>query len=736
MKTKIILVFLTITSLVALSLGLLWSHKLSAEKDIAHFFSDEQDVYLFYRPSECTATDLNWEMNGVLLSDVFTQSLATGRWKSIIAQQFAPTSYTLVFEQGSSFRDTDLDSLCTQLGIATERKFLSIRDVNMQWTIREIGNYIVFSNVALPSNSHDKISGLLKKRDRNASFACIIDGELQEYYCFPNLSKSFVYNAMPDLQVGSIGSMDFGLYNVVPKTVPFFEYVDKDLLVTLQPDWQSSPLLEYVESGVVFSAFNTVNFYVLPIADLFSAKEILASIAGGDDEANTQIKELMQVVPGQKRTYALAIENNLILASSQGVLESISLSYQMQSGFNTTKVFDLMMRNSSARVHYRWYNRQQFLKPDALMRVPLQTSFGYSYFRNRDKTMRFVSIGGNEQGPTENSVSTPESKVLWNFSLKNIQSSFHLNANPVVGVFNPTDRVFSVVDGAGKILTSIALDENIKSIQALEKGFLLETFQKLYWVPEQHVQGQRDYSFKGQIQSTIATYIWNGEEFITFISEQRLHKLSLKTGKIETLDIPVSLSNQLPQLHAFNHQGKLHIGYFSNQNFHAVNTSTNRWIKEATRGLVLYSEKIDGKIHFIEEVQGKGSHRILFGGEQQILNAIQPNFVGMTKLNQESVWLFKHNRDLFVYRPKKIQGTLVSVSGVEISAFEPVFSGETFVGVLALDDVQNEVHFFKRQGDETELRSVQKFRGSKFIKFIGNKQFVTVVDGQLVGYGF
>lgn len=736
MKTKFILVFLTIASLVAVSLGLLWSSKLSSEKDVAHYFSQEKDIYLFYRPAECTVADLNWNLNGVDLVDLFSQNLANGNWKSVIAQQLDEENYTLVFEQNAAFRDADLDSLCAQLGITIYRQFLSVRDVNHQWTIRDVGNYIVLSNVESPSNVHSKITDLLKRRDKNASFACIINGEIQEYYCFPNVSKSFVQNSMPDLQVGSIGSMDLGLYNVVPKTVPFFEFVDKDLLTNLQPDWLNSPLLEYVESGIIFSALNNVNFYVLPIADLFSAKEILATIAGGADEANTQIKELMQVVPGQRKSYALALENNLILSSSQGVLESISLSYQMQTGFNTTKLFDLMMRNSSAKVHYRWYNQQQMLKPNTLMRLPIQTMYGYSYFRNRDKIMRFVSIGGNDQRPIDQRASVQETTVLWNFSLKNIQSSFHLNANPVVGVYNPSDRAFSVVDGTGKIMTSIALTENMKSIQALDKGFLLETFEKLFWIPEQNEAGQRDYNFKGQIQSTIATYIWNGEEFITFISEQKLHKLSLKTGKTETIDIPVALSNQLPQLHAFNHKGKLHIGYFSDQNFHAMNASTNRWLKEATRGEVLYSEKIDGKIHFVEQVQGKGSHKILFGAEQQMLNAIQPNFVGMTKHNQESIWIFRNNRDLFVYRPKAIKGSLVSVSGVEISAFEPVFAGDKLVGMLVLDDVQNEVHYFKRNGEEIELSAGQKFRGSRFIKNIGNKQFVTFVDGQLVCYGY
>ena len=532
MKTKIILGFLTISSLFAIVVGLFWSQNLGAEKDIAHYFSKDHDTYLFYRPSECSVDDLKWEINGAVRLPLFDASLAAGKWKSIIAQQIDDQEFTLVFEPSSAFRDADLDSLCQTLSIKTVRKFLSIRDVNALWTIREIGNNFLITNVG-DLNAESRHSDLLLKRDSNASFACVIDGEMQEYYCFPNVSKSFVQNKMEDLEVGSIGSMDFGLYNVVPKTAPFFEYLDKELLTRLYPDWLKSPLLEYVESGVIFSAYNNVNFYVLPVSDLFSAKEILASVVGAADETNAQIKELTGVIPGQKKSYALALENNLILASTQGVLESIALSYQMQAGFNTTKRFEQMMRNSSALVHYRWYNRQQLLKSNALMRLQIPVNYGYSYFRNRDKTMRFVSMGSNDQAPSEIQSSRQEIKVLWNFSLKNMQSSFHLNANPVVGIYNPSDRAFSVVDGAGKILTSIELSESIKSIQALDKGFLLETFEKLYWIPEQNSAAQKEYNFKGQIQSTIATYIWNGEEFITFISEQKLHKLSLKTGKIE-----------------------------------------------------------------------------------------------------------------------------------------------------------------------------------------------------------
>jgi hypothetical protein len=264
----------------------------------------------------------------------------------------------------------------------------------------------------------------------------------------------------------------------------------------------------------------------------------------------------------------------------------------------------------------------------------------------------------------------------------------------------------------------------------------LETFEKLYWIPEENRALQREYNFKGQIQSTIATYTWNGEEFINFISDQKLHKLSLKNGKIDIINIPVPLTNQLPQLHAFNNKKKLCIGYFGDQSFHYLDISNNRWSKEAIQGEVMYSEKIDGKIQYVEKTKDKAYHKIVFGAEQQIFNPIRPSSVTLVRQNRESIWILRDGRDMFVYRPKTIKGTLVTINGVEISGFEPIFDGERLLGMLLLDDVKSEVHYFKRRGEDVELNSTQKFRGSKFIKLVGNKQFITFVDGQLVGYEF
>lgn len=736
MKTKITLGFLIGASLIGVVLGLIWTKSLSDDYELSSYFSETEEIYLFYRPNECSVNDIDWEVNGVKMNSFLHQELNEGNWKSVIAQRIDDQQITLVFEQNRGFRDADLDNLCQKLNIPIERKLMTVRDVQGVWTIQLLGNYIVISSNQQRSPANSKLNALLKNRDTNASFAFIHDGEIQEYYCFPQVTKAFAAFTMDELQVNSIGSMDFVVYNVVPKSVSHFEFIDKDLLVALYPDWSKSALLEYVETGLIFSALNNVEFYVLPISDLFSAKEILGSMAGQTDEANSAIKMLSGVVPNQQKILAMSIENSIILSSSQGVLESIALSYQMQSGFNTTKIFSSMMTQSSNKVHYRWYNRQKLLASRTTMRLPMSNSYGYAYFRNRDKKMRYVSVNINKQEPKEVQSSNLDNKVRWNYSLKNIQSTIHQNGNPVVGVMNPNELTFSIVDGDGKILTSIQLSENIKSVHPLEKGFLLETFSKLHWIPEQQSEAQKTYDFKGQIQSTIATYLWNGEEFITFISEQKLHKLSLKTGKIETINIPVQFTNKLPQLHAFNHKNKLHIGYFSDQQFHALNISNNTWLKEDIKGEVVYSEKINGKVQYIEQIQGRGLHKALFGGELQIINAIKPNFGGLTKHNQQSIWMLRDNRDIFVYNPTTTKGTLVTIPGIEISAFEPIFNGDRLVGMLILDDVKNEVHHFKRNGEETELSSVQRFRGSKFIKITGNKQFITYVDGQLVGYGF
>lgn len=734
MKTKITLGLLVLSSLMAVIFGLKWVHNISAEQDISAYFSEKKPIYIFYRPSECSVNDLEWEINKTALLPLFEAELSAGKWKSILAQQGDKNQFTLVFEQNRTYSEEYVDALCSKLKIRFERKLLSVHDLDNTWNIKDIGSYIVISNIPATSDVPNIHTETLAKRDRNASFACIIDGEIQEYYCFPNISKSFVNQKFKDFKVHSSGSMDFDMYNVVPKSVSQFEYMDKDLLLKLYPKWKSSPLIEYVESGLLFSTLDQVNFIVLPISELFSAKDILESLTPAINEENLLIKVLVNAVPDHPKIHATVLENYIILSRNQATLESISLAYQMQQGFNTTDLFEQISKYSSEKVHHRWYNSQQMFQSNQKIRLSFTGVYGYSYFRNRDKTMRFVSVGVNEKLQINNKKPREDIKIAWNFSLKNLESTFHLNASPIVGVYNPADRSFSLVDGNGQIANAVTPSENIKSIHPLERGFLLETFEKLYWVSEQNQTGQRDYAFKGQIQSTIASYTWNREEYISFISEQKLHKFSLNTGKTQLVSIPVSINSQQPKLHAFNHKGKLRIGYFNNSFFYALDLSNNRWNKEPILGEVQYSEKINGKIHFVENSKVQASHKVLYDREQQVFNVIKPKQVRQFKNNLESTWVLQAGRDFYIYSPQSISGNLVTIPNVEITSFEPVYSGSQFIGMLILDDVQSEVFFFKRLADETELSINKTFRGSKFIKFTGNKRFVTMVDGQLVAY--
>ena len=726
-------------ALIFVGLGLFWSKNLSNEKEISAYLSAEEPVYIFYRTSECKPEDLDWSINNIRLIDLFSTLLEGPYWKSIVAQKLGDDEFILIFEQSREFRDAQLDSLSAKLGINTKRQFMSVVDIDGKWNIKVVGNYCVFSSASdfiKRTDLNANFDQQFKQRDRNASFTFIHGDEVQAFYCFNKGIRAYFNFELPDLQVTSMGASDLSYYNLLPKTVSFFEFLEKDLLVIIEPKWELSPLFEYSENGVIFSAYNNIPFYVMPISDLFSAKELLESLAGGTQFENIQIKELVGVVPNESKIYAIALENSLVLSVSQSVLEDVALSYQMQTGFNTTKKFENMLQNTANTVHYRWYNRNQLLTSDVVARLPIDVYYGYSYFRNRDKIMRSVSHGGDAAPALPVDVSAQTAKVIWNFSLKNMSSSFHLNLNPVVGVFNPADRAFSVVDAEKNILTSITLSEGLKTIHPLDKGFLIETFEKLYWIPEQNREAQKEFAFKGKIQSSIATYVWNNEEFVTFISEQKLHKLSLKTGKIETLNIPVNLSDDLPQLHAFNHKGALHIGYFGGGEFHAVDVAKNKWFKEPLRGKITFSQKIDGKIHVVESINGKGAHRIMFGAEQQLFNNIKPNVAGVFSNNGELIWLLKSENDVMVYFPKNINGALLTLPQAQFDFLAPVVEGNRVLGILALNDVQNEITYYKRNGNDRDLVKAQTFRGSKFIRFTGNRRCMTFVDGQLVMYEF
>jgi hypothetical protein len=739
LKAKVIISIFFVIATIAVGIGLMWSKNISNEREISAYLSVEEPVYVFYRTAECKPEDLDWSIKNLRLLDLFSDLLAGPYWKSVIAQKIGSDSFVLIFEQSREFRDVQLDSLCMRLGINSKREFLSVQDLDGVWNIKMVGNYCVFSNaqdMIQRADLNTNFDQQFKQRDRNASFTFMHGDEVQEFYCMSEGVRAYFNFQFPELQVNTMGASDLSYYNLLPKSVAYFEFLEKDLLTALEPRWSESPLLEYCEHGVIFSAHNNIAFYVMPISDLFSAKDLLESMAGGAQFENIQIKELVGVVPNETKIYAIALENSLVLSVSQSVLEDVALSYQMQTGFNTTKKFENMLRNSALTVHYRWYNRNQLLKSNVVSRLPVEVYYGYSYFRNRDKIMRSVSHGGDASPASPVDVSAQTAQVVWNFSLKNMSSSFHLNLNPVVGIFNPADRAFSVVDAEKNILTSITLSEGLKTIHPLDKGFMIETFEKLYWIPEQNREAQKEFSFKGKIQSSIATYVWNNEEFVTFISEQKMHKLSLKTGKIETLKIPVNLANDLPQLHAFNHKGKLHIGYFGGNEFHAVEVAKNLWFKESLKGKITFSQKIDGKIHVLESIDGKGVHRILFGAEQQLFNNIKPNVAGVFSNQGELIWLLKNENDVMVYFPKSINGPLLTLPQSQFDFLAPVIDGNRVLGVLALNDVQNEITFYKRNGNDRDLVKAQTFRGSKFIRFTGNRRCITFVDGQLVMYEF
>jgi len=739
LKTKIIIGILAALALFVIAFGLLWSKDLSKRNEISAYFSQDKPVYIFNRPDECRPSDLDWTINNRRLVDWFDELIASPYWKSVIVQQIDEKHYVLAFEQSREFRDVQLDSLCYDLGINVERKFLSVNDRDGVWTIRTAGNFHILSNgdeSMLRTDLNSQFDERFNQRDKNASFIYLLGEEIQEFYCFGSGYRAYFNVPKPEIQVQSMGSSDLTFYNLLPKSISYFEFLDKNLLQSLYPSWTSSPLMEYCESGVIFSAYNNIPLFVVPVSDLFSANELLESISGNSQFENILIKELRNVIPEHDKILGIALENSIVLSISQSVLEDVALSYQMQSGFNTTTKFEEISNNSANNVHYRWFNQQRLLSQNQVARLPIAASHGFSYFRNRDGLLRSVVFAGESNQANSPDVKSKTAQVVWNFSLKNINSSFHLNVNPYVGIFNPADRAFSIVDANKAILTSITLSEGVKTIHALDKGFLIETFEKLYWIPDQSGVAQKEYAFKGKIQSTIATYVWNGDKFITFISEQKLHKLSLKTGEVERLNIPIGLSESLPQLHAFNYKGALHIGYFGTNEFHAVDIAKNKWFKEPLSGEIKFSHKIDGKIHVVETINGKGVHRIMFGAEQQIFNNIRPQVIGIFAQNQEYIWLLKYDNDVYVYWPRLIKGNLLTLPVAEVSAVEPVTEGSNLVGLLVLNDVQNEITFFEASDNGRDLEPKLSFRGSKFVRYVGNRNCLTFVEGQLVMYSF
>lgn len=739
MKSKLTIWLIFLFAILVVVLGLFWSQTVSSESNIAHYFDDKGELYLFQRPDECLPEDMHVVINGRPLTEIVSLAMRSKNVRAIYFQQDKAQHCVFAMEKGREFGQKNLEEIAFLLGAHIQKTPLNFEDEKGRWLIRSVGDFIVFSNakmIQLHDNNQAKFEQFFSRRDKNASFSYYAKGATQDFYCFPDGQRAYVNLNSEAIQVNSMGSNDLHYYNLLPKNISFFEYLDKDLLVEFYPEWDNSPLLEYTDHGVIFSSLNNTPFYVIPISDVFSANDLITSFdSKSGSVSNSRIVELLQVIPDEVRVFATSIENSLLLCQSQTVLEEIVLSYQMQLGFNATAIYESIAKKTAAKVHYRWYNSTQKFALKTVLKFPVSASFGYAYLRNRNRSALLAFYGSTKKSMREQN-SKYNAELLWNFSLKSESSTFHQNNSPVIGVHNPEARTFSIVDAQKNILNSIDLAENLKKVHPLENGFLLESFEKLYWIAENSLEQQKEFYFKGEIKSDIAQFVWNGDSFLTFISDQKLHQLNLSTGRVETQKIPTQINHSQPQLHAFNFKGKLHIGYFDKTELHAVEVAKNKWIKNTMPGQVSYSQKIDGKVQCVLNKSGRGTHNELFGTEQQIFNNIAPNVMATFYQHDTWIWVLRSDKTFYVYQPQRKKGVLVELPAIEISDLVPVYDGATFKGMLVLDDVRSEIHFYEKQQGDIELVSKTNFRGAKFVKLIGNRQCVTFIEGQLVAYKF
>jgi hypothetical protein len=229
--------------------------------------------------------------------------------------------------------------------------------------------------------------------------------------------------------------------------------------------------------------------------------------------------------------------------------------------------------------------------------------------------------------------------------------------------------------------------------------------------------------------SNIARYIWKGHPSIGFVSENFLYRISLKSGEVQRDKMTQNAELSSAQLHAFNFEGDLTFGLFHADKFVLFNTKRNNWRTIDLDGEVLWSDKLNGKIHYLTHKESNYNYHIFKESVRkftepmryltQVLSGSQPVFIfgseGQIRLVPEGI----PSTEIYSLQTRKPEMTAVVLRGLK-----PNY-------ILALNGVLNEIEIL----DVENQRKISK-NGSQFLKFVSPNKVITFVDGQLVMYKF
>jgi len=694
------------------------------------FFSDKSTIWIFNRSDFCTEIPDEWQMKDMVLGEYLKSEQAFFLWKSIAIQHNPATGIILVlWEEKAGITAQQWTEF---LDKASLHYFDNKESTQDNWHLLRANGYLAVSNspIALSDAEDNTIQVQLSRRDIQASYSLVSRDKIEDIYCFAAGNRRYITTVQgQELISKSTVAADAEMFVVIPDFMPEFFFVETQTMHAISAEWNDSPLIPFLDKGVVFAGDATESVFFADLAAQYTPKELLEKWAIERNGGQANIYQLQINLNGFEKPYATGLENVLIVSDKKELLERIRLSYQMGKGWSSNSRFSEMRKDQPRRVTMRWMGQSQI--PNHLRdKIPNFEQNGNLVVRRKEKELIWSLYSSTSALAANDTPSTKAAtELVWNFSLENKNSRFFIG-DQTICVYNPDKGTISQVNGAGKIAQWITVTEPIKTIHSLEGGYLIELFNKLLWFPEDvNDEKIKEIPFKGAIVSNIARYIWKGHPSIGFISENYLYRISLKSGEIQRDKMTQNSELNQAQLHAFNYEGDLTFGLFHDKNFHLFNTKRTNWKTIQLDGQIKWSEKLNGKIHYLTQQEDTYHYHIFLESKRsfkesmdylsQTLSGAQPVFIfgssGQIRLAPEGV----PAAELYALRARKPEMTKVILKGLK-----PKY-------ILALDGISNEIEII----DVEKSQNISE-KGSQFLKFVSPNKVITFVDGQLVMYKF
>lgn len=730
MKTRI-LFFLVLTAALSWVGYALWLTK-NQQKVLSPevFFTGEQPIWFINRADYCATIPKEWQLNDLVLADYLKGEDAFIFWKSVAVQYDEQSGITrFLFEEKTGLSTAQFTEFLSRAGL---QFFATKESVQGNWHLLHANGYLAASNapIVLDKKADDRLSALLVNRDAQASYSIIHSLQSEDVYCFPVENRHYIASLEHgELFKTAAEADDAELFTVIPDVLRDFCFVERQMLQSAGSNWNDSPLLPYIDRGVVWAGDERESILFVDLAAQYTPKEMLEQWSNEGNPGQANIYRLKVAVNGWDQPFATGLENVLVVANSKETLERIRLSYQMGKGWSSNPKFAAMRKDQPARVSMRWFGLSQV--PENLLEIiPYKGANGNLLLRKGSKELLWTLY--QKSTDSLSNMDNPEvsdAELVWNFSLENKNSRFFIGSETVC-VYNPDKGTISQVNTSGKVGQWIQVDEPIKTIHSLEGGYLIELFNKLMWFPENpNEEKVKEIPFKGAIVSNIARYIWKGHPSIGFVSENFLYRISLKSGEVQRDKMAQNVELSSAQLHAFNFEGDLTFGLLHADKFHLFNTKRNNWRTVDLDGEVLWSEKLNGKIHYLTRKESNYQYHIFKESVRKFSESM--SYLTHTLSGTQPVFIFGSDGQIRLVPEGVPSGEMYSLQTRKPEMTAVVLKGLKPRYILVLNGILNEIEIF----DVENERKISK-NGSQFLKFVSPNKVITFVDGQLVMYKF